>query len=351
MSGKTAMVGSMDPNAVRFDPRARGRGHVESYFLKANEPNGERALWVKATIFCSSVEPDRAVAEGWAIAFDKRSGKAKNIAVKHTLPYSSASFGASGLDVGWAFTPPSASREERMEIRPGKTSGFISRREQSIDWSLSFAGEASPFVPFPHPSMYTGRFPKSKTLTPYPDLVMNGEVVVSGERWEISGWRGMQGHNWGVGHADLYAWCHVNAWEGDTEELVVEALSGRVRVGPVLTPVLTLVCARYRGVTYLWNGPLELVRNHGDIGLRHYSFSAENGFARIEGSFESTTDDMVGLYYPNPEGPMTYCLNSKLSRANVRLSVRGRAPVVATSKQAALEIGTRDSEHGVRMYV
>jgi hypothetical protein len=179
---------------------------------------------------------------------------------------------------------------------------------------------------------------------------MRGEVEVDGERWDVSRWRGMQGHNWGIGHADLYAWCHVNSWESDAE-LVVEAMSGKVRVGPVMTPLVTLVCARFRGVSYTWNSPLELARAHGEVGLRRYDFSAEGKRARIEASFESDTDDMVGLYYPNPDGPMTYCLNSKLSRANVRFEVLGRPPVVLRSRAAALEIGTRDAEHGVRMHV
>jgi hypothetical protein len=335
-----------DPNAVRFDPAAGG-DHVESYFLKANEPSGDRALWVKATIFASAREPGRPLAEGWAIAFDRRGGQNKHVAVKHVLPFSDALFGKEGLDVAWSL---SGASEERMRMRPGETHGRIARREHAIRWDLRFEGEARPFIPFPHPAMYRGKFPKSKTLTPYPDLVFSGEVEVDGERWDLSGWRGMQGHNWGRGHADLYAWCHVNSWESEAE-LVVEALSGRVRVGPVLTPLVTIVCARFRGVTYTWNGPLEIARAHGDVGLRRYSFSAENRAARIEGSFEAETDDMVGLYYPNPDGPMTYCLNSKLARAHVRFEASGRPPVVVKSRAAALEIGTRDAEHGVRMYV
>lgn len=338
------------PNAVHFDPAA-GQNHVESYFLKANEPNGERAVWIKATIYASSSEPGRALAEGWAIAFDRRGGVNKHVAVKHVLPFSSASFGDKNLDVHWTIAPRAAGEEpERLSIQQGRTSGRIVRRDDSIAWNLELEGEARAFVPYPYDAMYRGAFPKSKTLTPYPDLRFSGDVVVNGERWDISGWRGMQGHNWGRGHADLYAWTHVNTWDSDVE-LIVEAMSGRVKVGPIMTPVLTVVCARFRGVDYLWNGPIELARAHGDIGLRRYSFTAEAGRARIEGLFEVDTGDMVGLYYPNPDGPMTYCLNSKLARAHVRLEVRGRPPVVVRSHAAALEIGTRDDDHGVRMYV
>jgi hypothetical protein len=64
---------------------------------------------------------------------------------------------------------------------------------------------------------------------------------------------------------------------------------------------------------------------------------------------EARTDDMVGLYYANPDGAMTYCLNSKLASARVRFEPKGRAPLTLTSRAAALEVGTRDADHGVRM--
>lgn len=344
------MTISNDPNAVRFDPAAR-RDHVESYFLKANEPNGERAIWIKSTIFCSSSEPDRAIAEGWAIAFDRRGGTNKHVAVKHVLPFEKASFSTKELGVNWTIAAAKSDEpSEHLSLHKGKTSGRIVRRNDSIAWNLELSGEPRAFVPYPFEAMYRGAFPKSKTLTPYPDLRFSGETIVNGEKWDIAHWPGMQGHNWGRGHADLYAWSHVNSWDSEVE-LIVEAISGRVKVGPIMTPVLTVVCARFRGVDYLWNGPIEMARAHGDIGLRRFSFTAEAQRARIEGLFEVDTDDMVGLYYANPDGPMTYCLNSKLARAHVRLEVRGRPPVVVQSRAAALEIGTRDDDHGVRMYV
>src|SRR5262249_27407600 len=112
-----------DWNAVRFDPKAR-RGHAESYFLKANDPSGDRALWLKATIFAAATEPGRAVAEGWAIAFDRRGGTAKHVAVKHTVPFDDASFADHGLAIRWRARPSSgADSTEGVEILPGSTRG------------------------------------------------------------------------------------------------------------------------------------------------------------------------------------------------------------------------------------
>jgi hypothetical protein len=61
------------------------------------------------------------------------------------------------------------------------------------------------------------------------------------------------------------------------------------------------------------------------------------------------TDDLVGLHYPNPRGPDTHCLNTKLARARLELQLPGRAPFVASSRAAALEIGTLRRDHGIRM--
>jgi hypothetical protein len=338
-----------DWNALRFDPGA-GRDHVESFFLKANEPSGDRALWLRATVFVSAREPQRPLAEGWAIAFDRRGGTARHVAVKHTVPFSSAAFDAHGLGATWALAGRDGRPDQGVTLRPGEAKGRIATREHSIGWDLRWAGEARPLVPLFHPRMYSAPFPKSKLVTPYPTLDFRGSLEVDGERWQIDGWRGMQGHNWGRGNADLYAWCHCNLWD-DGADFVLEGASARVRVGPVLTPLTTTVCVRHRGVAYDFITPRSLWKAHGDVGLRRWTFSSASRLARIEGEVEATTDDLVGLHYPNPDGTMTYCLNSKLARARVRFEVLGRAPVELVSRAAALEIGTLDDAHGVRMHV
>jgi hypothetical protein len=338
------MIG-MDPNAVRFDPSA-GRDHVESYFIKLNDPSGDRALWLKATILASGRDPGGARAEGWAIAFDRRGGRTRHAAVKHDLPYASAAFSRGGLDIQWEL--PEAG--DRMRIKPGRTEGSIARGDQRVAWDLRFAGELGPIAPLPFQAMYRPEFPSAKLVTPRPDLRFEGEILAFGERWSIDGWRGMQGHNWGRQHTYRYAWCHANVWEED-RAFVLEGLSASIKLGPVVTPLLTAVCVRHRGVRYDFNGPLEMARARAEVTLRRWVFSARSRYGRIEGEVEAETDDMVGLYYQNPSGSMLYCLNSKLSRARVRFEALGRPPLVLHSRAAALEIGTHDAGHGVTMAV
>src|SRR5262249_40932194 len=116
--------GMRDWNATRFDP-ASDRGHVESHFLKLNDGEGRRALWLKATILRRLGEP--AVAESWAIAFDRERG---HVAAKEVVPWTSASFSREQLAIAVA----------RVALEPARTRGAVGAGDRRIEWELAFAG-------------------------------------------------------------------------------------------------------------------------------------------------------------------------------------------------------------------
>lgn len=328
---KTQAV-TRDWNAARFEPSSRG-GHVESYFLKLNDPEGRRALWIKATILA---RVDGApVAEAWAIAFD-RAGE--HAGAKAVVPFGKACFSRDRLDV----------RVADLAISPGKIEGSVTSDGRRIDLALTFTTTSAPLVLFPSLRMYEGPLPSSKLVSPYPDARFTGHYAVDGERVEVEAWRGMQGHNWGKRHAELYAWGHCNQWENE-EDLIFEGATARVKVGPLLAPPLTVLCVWRRGVRYAFNRPLVLLRSRGAIGQRAWTFHAESRLARVEGELAADTRDFVGLHYENPDGAMTYCLNSKIAAGTLRLAVKGRPPITAHTRAAALEIGTKDPAHGIPM--
>lgn len=363
-------------NLARFDPERvdPAKGHVESTFIKLNDPSSPRALWVKMTVFAPTqktsggppFERGRTVAEAWAIAFDRTAdaapppsyregapptgvGGVRHVAVKQTVAVEQATL---------TRVRPYRLAVAGVSFDGVRLQGAVEHGHARIRFDLTLdERDPAPFAPFPLPAMYRGAFPKSKLVSPIFDARANGEVIVEGSGttrvWEVSQWPAMEGHNWGVGHADLYAWAHVNAWnEPEGRGVVLEGFSGRVRVGRVHTPLITMIGLRHRGVRYEARLPGELLRARGRIErLRKWSFGARQADATIEGELELRDDDTVGLYYPNPTGEMTYCLNSKIARADVRFTPRGRAPIHLTSDAAALEIGTHDAAHGIRMYV
>ena len=356
---------------ARVDPR---RGHLESTFIKLNDPHAARALWVKLTVFAPTsrtsggppYERGRTVAEAWAIAFDHTGEeeeppsyrarasiappRPRHVAVKQTIPVEDAKL---------ARALPFSLEVAGVHYDGKRLRGEVVHGNARIRFDLSLSvRDAAPLVPFPYASMYQGAFPKTKLVSPIVDALAEGEVEIVAEsgnrRWEVAGWPAMQGHNWGTGHADTYAWAHVNAWnEREGRELAFEGFSAEVRLGKhFTTPLVTIVAVRHRGVRYEATGVSELLRARGTLeNLRRWTFAARQAGATIEGSISLRDDDVVGLYYPNPDGEMTYCLNSKLASATVRFEPAGGPPLSLRSRATALELGTRNPAHGVRMYV
>lgn len=332
-----------DWNALRFP--GRGADHVESYFVKGVSPEADRALWLKATIYSCATEPERAVTEGWAIVWDHRGPSHRRQAVKHSVPLDAARLEHDRLGVAW----DDAQSGSFLRLDAERSEGRIVAPSGTVSWELGLSGPADPLVLFPSRLMYDGPLPTSKTVTPQPDALLHGQLTLGDERWEIAAWRGMQGHNWGTGHAEQYAWVHCNQWS-EPSELVLEAVTARVRLGPALSPPLSAACVRYRGVDHPFHGPIAMLATRADVGTRRYSFSASSRGATLEGVFEAATEDLVGLYYDNPRGQPTHCLNSKLARGRLRLALPGQPVVSLSTQAAALELGTRRVDHGVRMH-
>jgi hypothetical protein len=333
--------------AALLGPRYAGRGgHVESWFLKANDPSGKRALWVRVTVFAregarhGAVPP---VAEAWAIAFDRERG---HVATKSTVTLENARFARGTLDV----------EVDGCALSLGRARGRLETGGRTLAWDLAVGPERSaPVIHLPQ-ALYEARFPASKLVTPLADGRVEGKITLRRagaepeESWDVAGWPAMIGHNWGRGHAHLYAWTHCNVWE-ENDDLVIEAVSARVRMGalPLLSPMATAVFVRL-GRERFDLGALEgLGKNRGTVSLRRWELAAEGHGLRITGELAAETDDFVGLHYPNPSGAPTYCLNTKLARGRFEIALPGGRTLVATTRSAAFEIGTRDRHHGVRM--
>ncbi len=320
---------------LQYRPDAR-RGHVESWFLKANDPRGRRALWLKWTVWAGDRDPRIAVAETWAVAFG---AEKSHVATKTSVPFEQARFDRRVIDAtvdGCHLT----SRTARGRVESGG---------RSIAYDLTIEPRQAPYLFYPARWMYTGPIPSQKTVTPVPDASISGHLEIDGERWTLEGWPGMIGHNWGR-HTELYVWGHCNAWD-DGDDVVLEGASARVRTGGVLLPLRTGLMVRHHGTSYPLTDLRSVARNEATLTPRRWQFRGRGPRVELKGEMWAESDDFVGLFYTNPDGVILHCLNSKIAHAEVTLSVSGRAPRVLRSSRAALEIGTLDAHHGVRMYV
>jgi hypothetical protein len=280
---------------LRYEGARAREGHVESWFLKANDPGSRRALWLKWTVWAGDRRPTAAIAEAWAVAFGAKDGP---VAVKMAVPFDGDRARFETEELGVTIDGCSLSREAaRGRVETGAR--------------------------------------------------VSGRAQVDAETWDIERWPAMVGHNWGRRHAPLYAWGHCNLWDGG-EDLVLEgaSLGGG---GPVIGG--TILCLRHEGVRHDLNGLRAVAGNGGAITPRRWRFRGRAKGVAIDGEMWAETDDFVGLFYPNPDGSNCHCLNSKLARAEVTLTLAGRPPRTYRSSRAALEIGTSDTRHGVKMYL
>ena len=145
----------MSVSADLLDLRYRGGGHVESWFLKANEPGGRRAIWLKTTVFARPLSADKShapvppMAEAWAIAFDRERG---HIATKTSVPLASARFSRGTLDV----------EVDGCELSLGHARGAIANGTRHLGWELTVGPQrTAPILHLPRAALYDAPFPAS----------------------------------------------------------------------------------------------------------------------------------------------------------------------------------------------
>lgn len=331
-------------NFVRWDP-ASPLGHVESYFLKANHPTEPKAFWLKFTIFSKPGGGTSAVGDVWGIVFD--AGTHEHVALRNQFSARECTLGRDHVEVKMG---PS-------EFSTGKTKGSLKMDSGTIEWDLQFTTDQEPFHHFPREELYKAKFPKSKALSPYPDSVFTGTLKINGKTLKIDSWPGMQGHNWGEQHTPRYAWGHCNLFDGNPEDTFFEGFSGRIKIGGFLAPPVSRAFLRYKGTNYPLLSAKSTVWPPAKIRYDKWEFRGEGGGYRLDGVLKAEKRDMVGLYYKNPAGPTTHCLNSKLASCELKLyRLGGRKPELVTELYsphgAALEVAIHEGEnHGVQMRV
>lgn len=310
------------------------KGHYESWFCRANHPSRPLAFWIRYTIFAPHGRPRDAIGELWAVCFD---GEARRItAVKEERAIRECTFAKSELSakIGGATL-------DGESLRGEAASGG-----HRIAWSLRYTSPEPPLFLLDR-KLYAAPFPKAKALVGSPHAIYSGTLTVDGEPMPIEGWIGSQNHNWGEKHTDRYAWGQVAGFD-DAPDAFLEVATAQVKLGPIMTPPMTVLVLRLDGEELAFNTIARAALAKGEYDFFQWHFVAGDDATRIEGSIAAAASDFVGLPYYDPPGGTKTCLNSKIARCDVTVRRRGKPLRTLSSRsRAAFEILTSDPDHGV----
>jgi len=311
---------------------ARPEGHYESWFVRANHPNRPQAFWIRYTRFIPA-DARPALGELWAIWFDGDQNKV--VAVKRELPLADCQFA-----------------NDRMHATVGDSElydhhlhGHAEHNGHRIGWSLNYQGEDHSLLLLPE-NLYDTKLPRAKSVVSRPQAQFSGELDIDGERIVLDQWPGSENHNWGSRHTDRYAWGQVAAFDNQPDAFL-ECITAQVKVGPLMSPRLTVAVVRVEGEDYLFNSLFTAFRARGRYTPFSWQFQSRQQGFELEVDIEGPASSFAALTYFNPPTGSKTCLNSKIARCSLQLRRPGKPALSLVSRHgAAFEILTDRKDHG-----
>jgi hypothetical protein len=317
---------------AKFPHVPAAAGHYESFYIKATEPGGGRAIWIRHTIHQRPGE--LATASLWFTYFD--SGAPGPQATKQTFGRDQLSFPAGAyIEIG------------ESVLEPGRARGGATSESLTAAWDLEFTDESEPFHHLPYEVMYRTKLPRTKFLSPYPTASFTGTVTVGDERIEVGGWPGMIGHNWGAEHAERWVWIQASGLGGHPGDYV-DIAAGRINVGRWTTPWVANGRIVIDGEPYRVGGFRGTYGTEIDEHPTACEFTIPGKGVNLKGRVSAPAKDFVAWIYADPKGPAHHTLNCSISDLELRVERAGKPHAhLGVTGAAAYEFGTRDTDHGM----
>ncbi len=305
-----------------FPSVASGRGHYESYYLRAVAPDRAAAVWIRYTVH---KRPGQAPTGSlWCTVWDGEHPRA----VKQTLPDPAAS-------LPWIAIGDSS-------LGPGHVEGRAEADGHHAAWHLSYDGDAGQVSHLPLRWLYRAPLPRTKTASLVSDARFDGRVEIDSRSTELRGWRGMVGHNWGSEHAERWIWLHGIDF-ADAPDAWLDCVLGRLRIAGRTTPWIA------NGMMCLGQ---ERVRLGGIAGARMTrvderptaaELSLPSAVGTVEVKVTSPEGQTVAWVYADPGGNEHHSLHCSVAAMEIRVGSRR----LQTAHGASYELGVREANHGV----
>jgi hypothetical protein len=312
-----------DPTRARWPDVVGGRGHYESFYLRAVDPARPRGVWIRYTV---EVRPSgRPTGQLWFTWFDRDEPAPRAVRVSAGEP-------DTGADA-WI-------RMADAAFGPATVAGGVRTPERSATWTLRHTGDEPPLRHLARSWMYTARLPRTKLLSPAPSTCFDGILEVDGETIELAGWPGMIGHNWGEQHAEEWIWLSGLSFDGAGPTTWLDVAVGRVRLGPLTTPWIANGAISIDGQRRPLGGP---VRRVGVTAAEDGCMLRLTGPAVVVTASASAPDEAFAAWdYASPDGSQHRVRNCSVADLSVRVDRPGRPALELTAPaRAAYEWGRR----------
>lgn len=343
----------------RFGGVAKKSGHYESYYLKAGDPNGRRAVWIRYTVHKRpGQQPQGSI---WLTLFDpvaKRPLAVKQTAAPGDLTAGSVASGELAVGqvaAGEVMSEESASDSDMYlsigelgEFSPTHARGRISGHEREAAWDLSLADCEAPLEHMPR-RLYDTPLPRTKLLTLQPAAIFSGWVDFGGHRIQLDAWPGMVGHNWGAQHAEQWVWLHGTGFDGRGADSWIDMAMGRLKIGPWITPWIANGAISVDGVRHGLGGLGRVRATQVDARAGRCTFKLPGDDLTVLGTVIAAPDDTAAWIYSDPDGSQHHTLNCSIANLELTFENAGGATptVLTTGGGAVYEFGSRNTDHGI----
>jgi hypothetical protein len=296
----------MDPDSANA-PRCQDRpGSYEAWYVTVADPARRLGFWIRYTTLNPapgiSIEAHSAL---WAFAFDRGDPEA-NWGARATFP----------LGALLTQQQPFGIRLAGAWLDRHGCSGEFHSERGSASWDLRWESREPPF-PFLRP-----RWQGLSTVAnvgAQPALTVSGTIEVNGRRHDLVAAPGGQQHTWGSSHALAWNWGFSSSpdfWvDGATSR--VRSRFGRVLVG-------TALGAQAGEHRFLFNGPVQVLRNRGPISPDSWNAQARLGDRHLTVMVKPRPADLIGVTYQDPLGGTRFCYHTEVADLELRITRDGR---------------------------
>jgi len=297
--------------------RARS-GLYESHYVKAADPAGGRAVWLRHTVL-SRADGGGQHTTTWLTVFDR--GAAEPVVQRRVTDPAAY---ASPAD-GWSVCAAGA-------LGPGSADGAMDDATWSLRWE---AADPEPVPYLPKAWLYDRAVPRSNGVALVPFGRMSGTVSIGGAVVDLDGWPGMVGHNWGSDHAPHWVWMHGAGIGGGGASWFDAALARVPTVG-----------SRISG--WLGAGMVQLDGSRRRVGMRGASLdvAGEDVTVRVgvDGGQLEVRATMPAAHtvewdYAAPHGDGRAVRNCSIASATVVLTTKTSTTTAELDGTMALELG------------